>query len=54
MIETIEQNGRPEQLKPIPLELLSVEGWKDIPIVENNEPLVPLGSCSSYSDIFTN
>src|SRR3989344_1057836 len=39
--------------QPIPLELPQVSGWKEIPIKECREPLVPLGSFSEYRDIFT-
>lgn len=36
-----------------PIPNLKVDGWKDMPIKENSEPLVPLGPFSDYSDIFT-
>src|SRR3989344_2282232 len=39
--------------QPIPLELPQVTGWKEIPIKECREPLVPLGPFSEYRDIFT-
>lgn len=34
-------------------ELPSVAGWKEKPIVENNESMVPLGPLSSYYDLHT-
>lgn len=39
---------------PIPVELPSLDGWKQVPIIENNESLVALGPFSDYNDIFTN
>jgi zinc D-Ala-D-Ala dipeptidase len=39
---------------PIPTKLPSVDGWKEVPIKENNEPLVALGPFSEYGHIFTN
>lgn len=39
--------------RPIPLDLPSVAGWKEIPIRECDEPLVSLGPFSEYNDIFT-
>ncbi len=39
--------------KAIPIELTSISGWKEIPIIENGEPLVPLGPFSSNDIIFT-
>lgn len=41
----------PRQI-PIP-EPKTLSGWKEIPIVENHEKLVPLGPFSPYWDIFT-
>ncbi|OGE20246.1 hypothetical protein A3E45_05180 [Candidatus Daviesbacteria bacterium RIFCSPHIGHO2_12_FULL_43_11] len=38
---------------PIPLELPSVTGWKEIHIRESGEPLIPLGLFSEYHTIFT-
>ncbi|MDD5415673.1 MAG: M15 family metallopeptidase [Candidatus Daviesbacteria bacterium] len=38
---------------PIPLELYSLAGWKEVPIRENGEPLVPLGPFSGSDEIFT-
>src|SRR3989344_3227555 len=40
--------------RPIPLDLPEVAGWKEIPIKECGEPLVPLGSFSENREIFTN
>lgn len=37
---------------PIP-KLDNMDGWKEIPIEECGEPLVPLGAFSDYGDIFT-
>jgi zinc D-Ala-D-Ala dipeptidase len=39
---------------PIPLDLSSVQGWKEVEIRESGEPLVALGPNSKYLDIFTN
>lgn len=39
--------------RQIPLEVPSVDGWKEIKIVENHEPLVALGPFSDFHDIFT-
>lgn len=39
--------------KPIPLDLKEVAGWKEVPIKECHEQLVPLGSFSSNWEIFT-
>jgi len=41
--------------RPIPTEVSSVAGWKEIPLAEpeNPESLVPLGSFSKYDSIFT-
>src|SRR3989344_1032321 len=36
-----------------PIPNLKVDGWKEVPIKENRETLVPLGPFSDYSDIFT-
>ncbi len=41
-------------LRPIPSELPSVAGWKEIPIRENGELLISLGPFSDYHEIFTN
>ncbi|MCL5090853.1 MAG: D-alanyl-D-alanine carboxypeptidase family protein, partial [Patescibacteria group bacterium] len=38
---------------PIPLEFLPLSGWKDVPIQENGESLVALGSFSNSVEIFT-
>lgn len=38
---------------PIPLDSGSVSGWKNIPIRQSDEPLVPLGRFSEYPDIAT-
>lgn len=44
----------PESLqKPIPLVVPSTDGWKEIPIIENGEKLVPLGLFSENDEIFT-
>lgn len=43
----------PQLLIPIPLIIPSVDGWKEIPIQENHEPLVPLGPFSENDTIFT-
>jgi zinc D-Ala-D-Ala dipeptidase len=40
-------------LKPIPTELQEINGWKEIILVENGEPLVPLGPFSNHDHIFT-
>lgn len=40
--------------KPIPLQVPSVDGWKDLPIKFSREPLVPLGPFSNYNQVFTN
>lgn len=40
-------------LQPIPLEVGGVADWKEIPIRENGEPLVPLGAFSNNRDILT-
>lgn len=37
----------------IPLDIAPVAGWKDLPIVENGEPLVPLGPFSERFGVFT-
>lgn len=39
--------------RPIPLELHLLAGWKEIPVRENNEPLVPLGPFSDNDEVFT-
>lgn len=39
--------------KPIPEGSGIVDGWKDKPIKESTEPVVPIGLWSSYPDIFT-
>ncbi len=39
--------------RPIPLELPEVAGWKEIPIQENGEPLIPLGPFSDTQTIWT-
>ncbi len=39
-------------LKPIPADLLPVAGWKELPIRENHEPLVALGSFSANDSIY--
>lgn len=38
---------------PIPLELPSVAGWKEIPVKEGRELLVPLGPFSDHPELFT-
>lgn len=38
---------------PIPLDIPSVAGWKEIPIRPSKEPLVPIGLFSDYWEIFT-
>lgn len=43
----------PQLLRPIPLVLPDVSGWKEVPIEENGESLVPLGPFSPNSAIFT-
>jgi D-alanyl-D-alanine dipeptidase len=57
---TIEQPPNNPELEtdlysPIPLELPSVAGWKDVPIQENGEPLVALGpfSGNQFDRLFT-
>jgi zinc D-Ala-D-Ala dipeptidase len=40
-------------LEPIPQKVRSVDGWKEVPIQENQEPLVPLGPFSENDAIFT-
>jgi len=44
-----------QEYRPIPLEVPSVTGWKEIPIIENNEPLVAIGpfSGNEYGRIYT-
>lgn len=42
-----------ELLQPIPVELESVAGWKEVKLREGNEPMVPLGPFSYNHDIFT-
>lgn len=46
---------RSEYLEPIPLELPSVAGWKEIPVENDpNDVLVPLGSLSpEFKDVYT-
>lgn len=44
--------GGPEELPPIPDE--SVEGWREIPIAGQEDPLVPLGAFTEFSDCDTN
>jgi len=39
--------------RQIPLEVPSVAGWKEVPLTENGEHLVPLGMWSDNNDIFT-
>lgn len=39
-------------LAPIPQ--LEVSGWKDVPIVENHDSLVPIGPFTGYPTLFTN
>lgn len=45
----------PDELlfEPIPFEIPSVVGWKEVPIRESHDQLVPLGLFSDYHDIFT-
>jgi len=40
-------------LQPIPVELPSVAGWKEVPLKEGDEKLQPFGPFSENSDIFT-
>lgn len=40
-------------LRPIPLELEAPVGWKELPLRESHEPLIPLGSFSEHDHIFT-
>src|SRR3989344_7968344 len=40
--------------RPIPKDLPSAKGWKDVHIIESGEPLVPLGPFSNNDEIFTN
>lgn len=42
-----------ELLQPIPTELPSVAGWKEVPLKEGNQKLQPLGPFSDNDDIFT-
>lgn len=39
--------------RPIPTELPQLAGWKEVKLVENGEPLVPLGIFSEIDEIFT-
>lgn len=43
----------PERHLNIPLNFPSLNGYRELPIKENNEPLVPLGLFSPYWDIYT-
>lgn len=49
--ERIQTSGLKD--RPIPLELPSVLGWKEVPLKENGEPLVALGPFSDNDAIFT-
>ncbi len=42
-----------ELLRPIPIEMESVAGWKEVELRESHEPMVPLGPFSDNHDIFT-
>ncbi len=39
--------------RPVPIELPSMTGWKEVFLRENGEPLVPLGPFSCNDEIFT-
>jgi zinc D-Ala-D-Ala dipeptidase len=42
-----------ELLRPIPIEMPSVAGWKEVKVREGGEPMVPLGPFSYNHDLFT-
>jgi D-alanyl-D-alanine dipeptidase len=39
---------RPELMRPIPVELPSVDGWKEVPVKESGEPMAALGPFSDF------
>lgn len=47
-----EQEGKESVITPIPIEIHSVAGWKEVPLKENREPLVPVGPFSVYDSIY--
>lgn len=42
-----------ELLRPIPIEMPSVAGWKEVELHEGHDPMVPLGPFSGNDDVFT-
>src|SRR3990167_3617334 len=38
---------------PIPRELPNISGWKEVPIIEKQEPLVAMGPFSDFNRIYT-
>lgn len=48
MIDLLTEN---QAYQPIPE--IAVTGWRDIPVAENNEPLVPIGLLSDHPTLFT-
>ncbi len=50
-----QEKNKNELSQPIPLEMPSVAGWKEVPLKENTEPLVPIGSFvgNNFDRIFT-
>ncbi|MGH3430297.1 MAG: hypothetical protein ACREP9_14795, partial [Candidatus Dormibacteraceae bacterium] len=45
--------GGEDLLFPIP-EQVEQDGWKEVPIEESGDPLVPIGPFSDYPTLFTN
>lgn len=47
--------NKKQEYPPIPLEVPSVAGWKEVPILENKEPLVAIGpfSGNQYGKLYT-
>lgn len=52
--DVLKEDGEKELYEPMPLDAGEVEGWKEIPIEESGERLVPLGAFSREANsLFT-